>query len=52
MGKDDWPDSDAWEIGFHQEPEDECEELVDEEYESECETSDGEMDPPPVDWPQ
>ena len=24
MGRDDWPDSDAWEIGFHQEPEDEC----------------------------
>ena len=24
MGSDDWPDSDAWEIGFNQEPEDEC----------------------------
>ena len=24
LGRDDWPDSDAWEIGFHQEPEDEC----------------------------
>lgn len=24
MGRDDWPDSDAWEQGFHQESEDEC----------------------------